>query len=42
MSDKKQSMIMGKKQIMIWMTSLLPVALAAAVYGKLPDRIPMN
>lgn len=42
MSEKKQGMFQNKMQVVIFLISLLPVLLAAGVYGSLPDQIPTN
>lgn len=42
MSREKQGIFQKKTQIIICMASLLPAVLVAAVYGKLPERIPTN
>lgn len=34
--------IVNKKQIVIWIISLLPIVLVLALYGRLPDQIPTN
>lgn len=39
--DRLKTQINGK-QIAIWILSVIPVLIAAGVYGKLPDRIPTN
>ena len=42
MSEKKERGFHNKMQMVIFLLSLLPVLLAAGVYGNLPDRIPTN
>ena len=32
----------GKAQIFVWILALVPLVLAAAVYSRLPARIPMS
>ena len=31
-----------KAQVAVWLLALVPLILAAAVYSRLPDRIPMQ
>ena len=31
-----------KGQVLVWVLALVPLILAAAVYSRLPDRIPMQ
>lgn len=42
MNDKKERITRNRKQALVWVLSLLPVILAAAVYQKLPQQIPTN
>ncbi|MCI9147915.1 MAG: DUF1648 domain-containing protein [Hungatella sp.] len=42
MSERKQRLFHNNMQVVIWLVSLLPVILAAAVYKRLPDQIPTN
>ena len=34
--------ILNKKQILIWIVSLMPLLLVMALYHRLPDQIPTN
>lgn len=42
MNEEKEGLFGGRKQMVIWLISLLPVILVAAIYGKLPGQIPTN
>ena len=42
MSEKKTNRAFARKQAVIWILSLLPLVLAAAVYSRLPAQIPTN
>lgn len=42
MNEKKEKVRRNRRQDLVWLISLLPVILTAAVYRKLPPRIPTN
>ncbi|MCI8517426.1 MAG: DUF1648 domain-containing protein [Hungatella sp.] len=42
MNEMKKDKAFARKQAVIWILSLLPLVLAAAVYSRLPAQIPTN